>query len=82
MRKWYIDRLKDYVVNPHFAHPPYRAEMFNEVTGWCGVLNGNGINCVSNSKGGVILDLYSAEYIAAQLNKERERGNQWQPLTI
>lgn len=31
----------------HFAIPPYRAELFSEGSGWAGVMNAHGFNCLT-----------------------------------
>jgi hypothetical protein len=58
----------------HFAKPPYRAELFNANTGWAGVMNANGINCLTfaDKPGATITDYETAKLIAETWNE----GNQ------
>lgn len=59
----------------HFAHPPYRAELFNPKTGWAGVMNRDGINVLTfaSKPGAVVTDYASAVEIAKAWN-ERHQG--------
>lgn len=56
--------------NPHFAVSPYRAELFNEKTGWSGVMNAHGINCLifPDKPGAVITDYETAKALAEEWN--------------
>lgn len=56
----------------HFAIPPYRAELFNEKTGWAGVMNKNGFNCLTfeDNPGAVISDYESCKAIAERWNNQ------------
>ncbi len=58
----------------YFAVPPYRAELFYDKTGWSGVMNANGFNCLTFEKDGkptgqTITSLEHAEEIAREWNK-------------
>ena len=55
----------------YFAHGPYRAELINKENGWSGVMNSNGINCLTFTEkpGAVITDYESACRIADEWNK-------------
>lgn len=55
----------------HFAFPPYRAELFNEKSGWAGVMNRQGFNCLTfpDKPGATITDFKTAEQIATQWNE-------------
>ena len=57
----------------YFAKPPYRAELFSAKTGWAGVMNRDGVNCLTfNDKpGAVITSIENAEKIAAEWNETR-----------
>lgn len=59
----------------HFAHPPYRAELFNPKSGWSGVMNANGLNVLTftDKPGAVVTDYQSAQLIAERWNKENGR---------
>lgn len=54
----------------HFANPPYRAELFSEKSGWAGVMNAHGVNCLTfpDKPGAVVTSMENAERIAAQWN--------------
>ncbi len=55
----------------YFANPPYRAELINEKTGWAGVMNKDGINCLTfaDKPGAVVTDYESARRIAEEWNQ-------------
>ena len=55
----------------HFAHPPYRAELFCEKSGWAGVMNAHGLNVLTfpEKPGAVVTDYAHAKQIAEQWNK-------------
>lgn len=62
------------VPSEHFAKPPYRAELFYEKTGWSGVMNADGFNCLTFEKDGkptgqVITSYEEAKRIAEEWNK-------------
>ena len=53
----------------YFAFPPYRAELFNEKSGWSGVMNRNGFNVLTfPPTGQTITDFDTAEKIAQKWN--------------
>jgi hypothetical protein len=54
----------------HFALPPYRAELFSERSGWAGVMNRNGFNCLTfpDKPGAVVTDYETAKRIADDWN--------------
>lgn len=58
----------------HFAFPPYSAVCFNQNTGWSGVVNRNGFNCLTflnddgSSTGQVITTFENAQKIAEEWN--------------
>ena len=56
--------------NKHFANPPYRAELFYEKSGWSGVMNAQGVNCLTfpSKPGAVVTDYESAKKIAEVWN--------------
>jgi len=52
---------------PHFAHPPYRAELFSRVSGWAGVMNANGVNCLTYpNKPGAVVPRYARSWAIAR----------------
>ena len=55
-----------------FDLPPYRAELFSERSGWAGVMNRNGFNCLTfpEKPGAVVTDYESAKAIADEWNKQ------------
>lgn len=55
-----------------FAMPPYRAEWFSHPGGWAGVMNAQGVNCLTfrSKPGAVITSLAVAQEIAERWNKE------------
>jgi len=59
------------IPNKHFANPPYRAELFCEKSGWSGVMNAQGVNCLTfpNDLGAVVTDYESAKKIAEVWNE-------------
>lgn len=59
----------------YFAHPPYRAELFCAVSGWSGVMNKNGINCLTftDMPGAVISDFETCREIAAEWNDKLDK---------
>lgn len=54
----------------HFAKPPYRAELFDAKSKWSGVMNRDGVNCLTftDKPGSVVTDFESAQQIAADWN--------------
>lgn len=56
---------------PYFAVPPYRAERFHPVDDTAGVVNANGVNCLtfSDRPGAVLSDFETCSHIAAAWNK-------------
>ena len=54
-----------------FARPPYRAELFSKDSGWSGVMNATGFNCLTfkSKPGAVITDFETAQMIAEHWNK-------------
>ena len=57
----------------YFNLPPYRAELFNEQSGWAGVMNKSGTNCLTfkSKPGAVITDFETACLIAKKWNYEK-----------
>lgn len=55
----------------HFAHPPYKAEDLGGKMGWWGVMNRNGVNCLTfeSKPGAVVTDESNAVQIAEDWNK-------------
>jgi hypothetical protein len=58
----------------HFANPPYRAELFSEKSGWAGVMNTHGVNCLTfvqdgKTTGKVVTTYDQAQKIAQEWNK-------------
>lgn len=60
----------------HFAIPPYRAELFNARSGWAGVMNANGVNCLTfpEKPGATITTMAHAVEIANQWNAQSAKG--------
>jgi len=54
-----------------FESPPYRAELFSDKSGWSGVMNANGINCLTfpNKPGAVVTSFDHACRIAKEWNE-------------
>ena len=54
-----------------FAIPPYKAELFSGISGWSGVINKNGVNCLTfkSKKGVTVTDFETAQAIADRWNK-------------
>ena len=54
----------------HFAHPPYRAENLGGAMGWWGVMNRDGVNCLTflSKPGAVVTDEAAARQIAKEWN--------------
>lgn len=65
--------ISDAVPAKHLALPPYRAELFNPMNGWAGVMNRNGANCLTfkSKPGAVITSFQRAEAIADAWNTEK-----------
>jgi len=55
-----------------FAHPPYRAELLSEDSGWAGVMNKNDINALKfKSRPGItVTNFETATLIADKWNQE------------
>jgi hypothetical protein len=64
--------IDDAKPDQYFSVPPYRAELLNELSGWSGVMNKNGVNCLTfKSKAGVVVsDFESCRLIAEKFNNE------------
>ena len=62
----------DAIPKEGFDLPPYKAELFSEKTGWSGVINKNGVNCLTfkSKKGATITDFETASLIASEWNKK------------
>lgn len=75
VRRYYIDYYLSLKPIPakYLAKPPYRAELFSEQSGWSGVMNKQGINCLTYElfKGGVIANIFTCNYLARLWNKEK-----------
>lgn len=56
----------------HFATPPYRAELFSEISGWAGVVNARGINCLTfpDKPGATVTTFGQAQQIADEWNRK------------
>jgi hypothetical protein len=54
----------------HFARPPYRAELLSERSGWAGVMNRDGFNCLTfpDKPGAVVTTFEDAQKIAEEWN--------------
>ena len=54
----------------HFDFPPYRAELFSQRSGWAGVMNANGVNCLTfkSKPGEVVTSMEHAIQIATLWN--------------
>lgn len=54
----------------YFAHPPYRAEDLGGAMGWWGVMNRDGVNCLTftSKPGAVVTDEAAARQIADKWN--------------
>ena len=61
----------DAIPAQHFACHPYRAELFSKESGWSGVMNATGFNCLTfkSKPGAVITDFETAQMIAELWNK-------------
>lgn len=55
----------------YLALPPYVAELLYEGSGWAGVMNKNGVNCLTftNKPGAVVTDFETAKLIADKWNR-------------
>lgn len=63
--------LEEWELTPHFAIPPYRAELFYTKTGWSGVMNRHGINCCRIKGTGVTITSFNiATKLAEKFNQE------------
>ena len=62
--------------DPFFAKPPYKAALFNEKSGWSGVMNANGVNCLRfrSKPGAVVTDFATAQKIATKFNDDTSRS--------
>jgi hypothetical protein len=62
--------IDDAIPAKYFAIPPYRAELFNEKSGWAGVMNKNGFNCLTfkSKAGATVTDIETAKKIAEKWN--------------
>ena len=60
----------DAVPSKHFAIGPYRAELFSDVSGWAGVMNSHGVNCLTfkSKPGATVTDYETAKLIAEHWN--------------
>ena len=69
----YVDMIEDARPNPSLDMPPYKAVLFSSKTGWSGVLNGNGINCLTfkSYPGLTIAPLSTAKLIAEKWNTKK-----------
>lgn len=49
---------------------PFRAELFNEKTGWAGVMNAQGVNCLTfkSKPGAVVAEFETCKIIAEKWN--------------
>jgi hypothetical protein len=54
----------------YFAYPPYRAEDLGGARGWWGVMNRDGVNCLTftSKPGAVVTDEAAARQIADKWN--------------
>lgn len=59
----------------YFAHPPYRAEDLGGPIGWWGVMNRNGVNCLTfaSQPGAVVTNETNAIHIAKEWNELLQR---------
>lgn len=60
-------------IDPNFAAPPYRAELFNEKSGWAGVMNAHGFNVLrfAVKPGAVVTSFENAQKIANEWNGDK-----------
>lgn len=72
MEKEVEDLVNDAIPSNHFAVPPYEPKLFSEKTGWSGVLNGNGVNCLTfkSKPGATITSFGIAKLIAGKWNAD------------
>jgi hypothetical protein len=65
-----MNTIDDAIPAEYFANPPYRAELLSEKSGWAGVMNKAGFNCLrfKSKPGAVITNLETAEAIAEKWN--------------
>lgn len=63
--------VADAIPAQHFDLPPYKAELFNPVTGWAGVMNRIGFNSLrfASSPGSIVTDMETAQLIAEKWNQ-------------
>ena len=59
----------------YFAYPPYRAEDLGGARGWWGVMNRNGVNCLTfaSQPGAVATNEAAARQIADEWNELLQR---------
>ena len=50
----------------YFDIPPYRAELFSEKSGWSGVMNAHGVNCLTFVKNGTVIGTTVTSFERAQ----------------
>lgn len=64
--------IGDAISNCYFAHPPYRAELLSEDSGWAGVMNKNNINALKfkSRPGLTVTNFETATLIAEKWNQE------------
>lgn len=62
------------IPNPHFAKPPYRAELFDQKSGLAGVMNVSGVNALTfpDKPGVVVTDYETAMKIAEAWNVQAQ----------
>ena len=63
--------VTDAVPAQAFARGPYRAELFDAQSQWAGVMNANGVNCLTfkSQPGAVVTDFETAKAIANRWNR-------------
>ena len=66
------DEVDDAVPSKYFAHPPYRAEQFRSDIDTAGVMNANGINCLTfkSRPGSVLAGFETYKKIAEKWNRK------------
>lgn len=65
-----VKAIEDATAAKYFEIPPYKAELFSKQSGWSGVMNKNGFNCLTfkSKKGATVTDFETARAIAEKWN--------------
>jgi len=72
--------VRDAEPSPHFAKPPYKAELLGGPYEWAGVVNANGVNVLNfrSKPGAVVSSIKTCTLIARRWNRA---ASQSQPST-